>query len=63
MVIHINEQGTVDDAHVVRGVGHGLDEKALEATRAYRFSPAMRDGQPVACELYVEVNFNIYRKR
>jgi protein TonB len=38
----------------------GLDEKALEAVRQYRFKPAMENGKPVAVEMNVEVTFTIY---
>jgi protein TonB len=38
----------------------GLDEKALEAVRQYRFRPAMENGKPVAVEMNVDVTFNIY---
>jgi protein TonB len=44
----------------VRGVGMGLDEKAVEAVRQYKFKPATRDGKPVKVDLYVDVNFNIF---
>jgi protein TonB len=38
----------------------GLDEKALEAVRQYKFKPAMENGKPVLVELNVEVNFQIF---
>jgi TonB family protein len=38
----------------------GLDEKALEAVRQYRFKPSMLHGEPVAVEITIEVNFHIY---
>jgi protein TonB len=39
----------------------GLDEKALEAVRQYKFRPAMKDGKtPVAVMITVEVNFRLY---
>jgi TonB family protein len=39
----------------------GLDEKAMEAVRKYKFKPAMRDGKtPVAVYVNVEVNFRLY---
>jgi len=41
-------------------VGMGLDEKALEAVRRYRFKPAMKDGRPVAVIMTVEVDFRLY---
>jgi len=44
---------------VVRGIGLGLDEKAIEAVRQYKFKPAMENGKPVVVEMHVEVNFQI----
>jgi protein TonB len=41
-------------------VGDGLDEKAIEAVRQYRFNPAMEDGKPVLVEMNSEVNFKIF---
>jgi len=38
----------------------GLDEKAIEAVRRYRFNPALKDGVPVPVEIKVEVNFRLY---
>lgn len=37
-----------------------LDQKALEAVRQYKFSPAMYQGKPVPVEIHVEVNFQIF---
>jgi protein TonB len=56
----VDQQGRPQNVHVVRGVGMGLDEKAMEAVRQYRFKPAMEGGKPVAVQLNVEVNFQIF---
>lgn len=45
---------------IQRSLGMGLDEKALEAVRTWRFSPATRGGTPVAVQIEVEVNFHLY---
>jgi protein TonB len=46
---------------VIRTLGMGLDEKALEAVRKYKFKPAMKDGKtPVPVMITVEVNFRLY---
>ena len=42
------------------GWGMGLDEKAVEAVRQYRFKPAMEAGKPVVVEMNVEVTFDIF---
>ena len=48
------------NVHVLRGVGMGLDEKAVQAVQQYKFKPALQNGKPVAVYLNVEVNFQIF---
>ena len=57
--LKLDNQGKVTDVTVVRGVGHGLDEKAVEAARKYRFTAATQDGKPIPWELNVEFTFRI----
>ena len=56
----VDENGLPSHVHIARGVGMGLDEKAVEAVRQYKFKPATKDGKPVKVELTVEVNFQIF---
>ncbi len=56
----VDEQGNPSHVKVVRGVGMGLDEKALEAVRQYKFKPATQNGKAVKVDLYVEVSFTIF---
>ncbi len=56
----VDENGNPSHVKVVRGVGMGLDEKAMEAVRQYKFRPATQNGKPVKVDLYVEVNFQIF---
>jgi hypothetical protein len=52
---------TKASAWSLRSLGMGLDEKAIEAVRKYKFRPAMMDGgQPVPVAITVEVNFRLY---
>ena len=44
---------------VTRGLGHGLDEAAVEAARAIRFKPAMRGGQPADSAAVVHIQFQL----
>lgn len=55
----VSEEGQPTDLHVERSVGHGLDEKALEAVRQYQFKPAMRNGKPIAVRIRVEISFRL----
>jgi TonB family protein len=45
---------------VARSLGMGLDEKALDAVRQWRFAPAMKDGRPVPVAVNVEVQFRLF---
>lgn len=56
----VDANGSPSHVRVERGVGMGLDEKAVEAVRQYKFKPAMENGRPVPVEIYVEVNFQIF---
>jgi protein TonB len=56
----VDENGQPSHVRVARGVGMGLDEKAVEAVRQYKFKPATKDGKPVKVELSIDVNFQIF---
>jgi TonB family protein len=56
----VDVQGNPTHVRVIRGIGQGLDEKAVEAVKQYRFKPAMEDGKPVLVELNIEVSFKFF---
>jgi TonB family protein len=56
----VDAHGMPQGVHVSRALGLDLDEKAVEAVRQYRFKPAMKNGQPVAVKISVEVRFRLY---
>ncbi|SNS83923.1 protein TonB [Granulicella rosea] len=58
--IVVDANGTARNVKVVRALGMGLDEKAVEAVKQYRFKPAMKAGKPVSVAMYVEVDFQIF---
>jgi len=53
----IDAAGNVSDARVVKPLGLGLDEKAVETIRTWRFKPSLRNGSPVNVRMLVEVSF------
>ena len=59
----IGADGLPVEIAVVRPIGFGLDEKAVEAIQKAKFEPAMKAGQPVAETLDLAVMFRIYSKR
>jgi TonB family protein len=56
----VGPDGRPRDIRVARTLGLGLDEKALEAVKNWRFEPALKDGKPVAVQINVEVSFRLY---
>jgi TonB family protein len=51
--------GQIGDIRVIRGLPHGLTQKAIEATSKIRFEPAMNDGRPVSVRGNLEFAFNL----
>jgi len=58
--IVVDAAGTVRDARVVKPLGLGLDEKAIEAIRTWRFKPSLRNGVAVNVRMLVEVSFRLF---
>jgi len=56
----VDAEGHPHDIRIVRGLGSGLDAKAIEAVRQWRFEPARKDGKPVNVLISVEVAFRLY---
>lgn len=56
----VDENGVPTHVRVVRDVGMGLGEKAVEAVRQYRFKPAAMNGKAVKVDMYVTVDFQIF---
>jgi len=55
----VNKQGKPEDVRVVKSLGMGLDEKAVESLRKWTFKPGTKDGKPVAVRATIEVNFRL----
>jgi len=56
----VDAQGHPTNIRVLSSLGMGLDEKAIQAVKTWRFEPAMKDGHPVPFEIAVEVDFHLY---
>ena len=57
--IEIRPDGSADNINVTKGLGLGLDDKAVEAIRKWRFNPATKDGSPVTVAAMIESNFRL----
>jgi TonB family protein len=55
----VSENEDVTDAVVTQGLGYGLDEKALEAVRRWKFQAPLKDGQAISTTVTVEVDFHL----
>ena len=60
LIIVVGPDGRVHNPRVSRTLGMGLDEKAMEKVLTWKFKPATKDSKPVAVEVSVEVQFNLY---
>ena len=56
----IGPDGRIHNAQVVHSLGMGLDEKAIEGVKLWKFDPAKKDGRPVAVAVYIEVDYHLY---
>ncbi len=56
----VDSQGNPQDVRLVSHLGMGLDEKAIEAVRQYKFRPAMYEGHAVSVQILVEVDFHLH---
>jgi TonB family protein len=56
----VDAQGNPQNVHVTRHASYGLDQKAVEAVRQYKFRPAMFQGHPVAVQIVIDVDFHLH---
>jgi TonB family protein len=59
LYVEIDPSGTPTNIQVQRGLGLGLDEKAVEAVQQWRFKPGYKDGKPVSVVANVSVSFKL----
>jgi periplasmic protein TonB len=59
LFVVVDEKGNPRDIKIIRPLGLGLDQKAVEAVEKWKFSPGKKDGKPVAVQAQIEVNFRL----
>jgi periplasmic protein TonB len=59
LYIVVDPNGNAINPRVMKSLGLGLDEKALEAVKQWKFKPGYKDGKPVAVAATVEVSFRL----
>jgi protein TonB len=57
--IQVDQTGRARNLQVLKGIGLGLDEKAIEAVKQWRFKPGQKNGKPVIVRAQIEVNFRL----
>ena len=59
MTLVVLHDGSVADVRVIKGLGYGLDERAVTAVRQWRFAPGHRHGAPVDVQVEVAIEFRL----
>ena len=59
LYIEVSPSGQAVNIRVARSLGLGLDEKAIEAVKKWKFKPGYKDGKPVTVAATIEVNFRL----
>jgi len=56
----IQKDGSVESNRVLQGLGYGLDEEARKVLSKWKCTPTKVNGQPVAVQLKIQINFRLY---
>ena len=59
LTVTVDPAGRVTNPHVLRSLGLGLDEKAIEAVKKWKFKPGYKNGRPVPVSAEIEVSFRL----
>jgi TonB family protein len=60
MGLIVDKEGHPYNIYILSPLGAGLDAKAVKAVETWKFQPAQKDGEPVAVQIAVEVDFHLY---
>ncbi|MDA3860516.1 MAG: energy transducer TonB [Melioribacteraceae bacterium] len=59
VLAHVNENGIAEDVKLVRGIGGGCDEEAMEAVKKAKYTPGKNKGQNVRVKLTMAITFKL----
>jgi TonB family protein len=59
LYVEVSPDGRAINPRIVRSLGLGLDEKAIEAVKKWKFRPGYKDGKAVTVAATIEVNFRL----
>jgi TonB family protein len=60
LMLVVTPDGRPTNIRVANSLGMGLDEKAIDTVKLWRFEPGQKDGHPVSVEIAIEVDFHLY---
>lgn len=60
VLVKVSEEGRAEDLKVLHGLPFGLNQKALDTVRTWKFRPATQDGKAVPVQVPIEVTFRVY---
>ncbi|MEO8597580.1 MAG: energy transducer TonB [Candidatus Solibacter sp.] len=59
LYVEVDPSGKAINMRVLHSLGLGLDEKAMEAVKKWKFKPGVKDGKAVTVQAQIEVNFRL----
>ncbi len=59
LAVEVWEDGMAHNIRILRSLGLGLDEKAAEAVKRWKFTPGTKDGKPVRVAAQIQVSFRL----
>jgi TonB family protein len=59
LYVEITPEGRANNVKVLRSLGTGLDESAVDGVKQWRFKPGEKWGQPTTTQATIEVNFRL----
>ena len=59
LMAFIDENGKVSDVKIIKGIGAGCDEAAIDAIKKASFSPGSNKGTPVKVKMALQISFSL----
>jgi protein TonB len=59
LLVYVDEKGNVDDVKVIKGLGAGCDQAAINGVKAVKFTPGENNGKPVKVKLSLAITFKL----
>ena len=59
LLLYVNENGGIDNVKIIKGLGMGCDDAAINGVKSTKFKPAMNNGVAVKAKLSIPINFEL----